>query len=88
MAVIGILKSFTGDFCRKSCVFRDNVLTQDIVIVESFSVHFPLRFEKLTYLLPLLRSVIEYEIPYVFRILSEVLIIDTGDVPNVVSAVC
>lgn len=48
---------------------------------------FPLRFEKPTYLLPSLRSATAYEIPYVFRMLSEVLIIDTGDVPSVVSAV-
>lgn len=65
------------------------MLTQDIVTVEMFSDHFPPpRFEKLTYLLPSLRSAIAYEIPYVFRMLSEVLIIDTGDVPSVVSAVC
>lgn len=57
-------------------------------MVEVFSDHFPLRFEKLTYLLPSLRSATAYEIPYVFRMLSEVLIIDTGDVPSVVSVVC
>jgi len=65
------------------------VLTQDIVMDESFSAHFfsPLGFEKLTYLLLSLRAAIACEILYVFRMLSEVLIIDTGDVPSVVSAV-